>query len=313
MASDSSDPGNDPVSGEPIETTEAPRLPGGVWGRWPALTVVLPFIVYMIVGMVEPKPPKAPEPKVPTPDASIEEGGDGEVAEEEIDEKIRAAREHFGEDVELDEHGEPVPPLRLYPAFYSWKIGLTVFSMLLVLPGYLVWRPFRINWIALLIGAVGVVVWIGLCKLDLEEKLLVPIGLGKFVDMGIRPGYNPLEQLKDNPQWAYGFLAIRLFGLAIIVPIIEEFFIRGFLIRFVMDVDWFKIPFGKVDRLGMITATVIPMLMHPAEVFAALAWFSLITWLMIRTRNIWDCVAAHAVTNALLGAYVLSTGEWQFM
>ncbi|MCC6494263.1 MAG: CAAX prenyl protease-related protein [Pirellulales bacterium] len=301
--------GDDPVSGEPIDSSDAPRLPRGVWGRWPALTFVLPFAVYMVVGMVEPKPPKAPEPKPP------QAGSAGEVAApaEEENEKIRAAREHFGEDVELDEHGEPVPPLRLYPAFYTTKIALTMLAMLLVLPGYLAWRPFRVNGIALAIGAVGIVVWIGLCKLDLEEKLLVPIGLGKFVDMGIRPGFNPLEQIKDNPDWAYGFLAIRLLGLIVIVPIIEEFFIRGFLIRYVMHVDWFKIPFGKVDRLGMITATAVPMLMHPAELFAALAWFSMITWLMIRTRNIWDCVAAHAVTNLLLGAYVLTTGEWQFM
>jgi hypothetical protein len=47
------------------------------------------------------------------------------------------------------------------------------------------------------------------------------------------------------------------------------------------------------------------------EIFAAAAWFSLVTWLMIRTRNIWDCVAAHAVTNFLLGVYVVTQGQWQ--
>ena len=31
------------------------------------------------------------------------------------------------------------------------------------------------------------------------------------------------------------------------------------------------------------------------------------------TRNIWDCVVAHAVTNLLLGVYVVATGEWQFL
>ena len=104
-----------------------------------------------------------------------------------------------------------------------------------------------------------------------------------------------------------------LFGLAILVPIIEEFFLRVFLVRFVMHVDWFKIPFGKVDRLGLITSIAFPILMHPAEIFAAAVWFGMITWLMLRTRNIWDCVAAHAVTNALLGAYVIYFNDWQFM
>ena len=39
----------------------------------------------------------------------------------------------------------------------------------------------------------------------------------------------------------------------------------------------------------------------------------MVTWLMVRTRNIWDCVVAHAITNLLLGIYVVSTGEWQLM
>jgi membrane protease YdiL (CAAX protease family) len=49
---------------------------------------------------------------------------------------------------------------------------------------------------------------------------------------------------------------------------------------------------------------------HP-EKLAALVWFSLVTWLMWRTRNIWDCVAAHAVTNLLLGIYVVTQHQWQ--
>ena len=51
----------------------------------------------------------------------------------------------------------------------------------------------------------------------------------------------------------------------------------------------------------------------PAEMFAAAVWFTLITWLMFKTKNIWDCVAAHAVTNLLLGVYVVLSGDWYFM
>jgi CAAX protease family protein len=57
--------------------------------------------------------------------------------------------------------------------------------------------------------------------------------------------------------------------------------------------------------------TAVPMLMHPGELLAAFVWFSLVTWLMTRTRNIWDCVAAHAVTNLLLGIYVVTQHQWQ--
>ena len=88
---------------------------------------------------------------------------------------------------------------------------------------------------------------------------------------------------------------MRFFGLVAVVPVIEEFFLRGFLMRFVMERDWWDVPFGKANRLAIVLGTAVPMLMHPGELLAAAVWFSMITWLMLRTRNIWDCVAAHAV------------------
>src|SRR5262249_28460905 len=112
---------------------------------------------------------------------------------------------------------------------------------------------------------------------------------------------------------AYGFLAIRLFGLALVVPLIEEFFIRGFVMRFVVDADWWKVPFGTLTPAAIAAGTLLPMLMHPAELVAAAVWFTLVTWLMFKTKNIWDCVVAHTVTNGLLGAWVIATGEWEFM
>ena len=62
-----------------------------------------------------------------------------------------------------------------------------------------------------------------------------------------------------------------------------------------------------------ICGTAVPMLMHPGELFAAAVWFSLVTWLMLRTRSIWDCVIAHAVTNLLIGLWVLWSGDWWLM
>ena len=67
-------------------------------------------------------------------------------------------------------------------------------------------------------------------------------------------------------------------------------------------------------RLAAIAVgTLLPVAMHPAEILAAAVWFSAVTWLMYKTRNIWDCVAAHAVTNLLLGVWVVFSGEWHFL
>jgi CAAX prenyl protease-like protein len=132
----------------------------------------------------------------------------------------------------------------------------------------------------------------------------------KLLGLGQRPSFNPLAELANTPAWAYTFLVIRFVGLAIVVPIIEEFFLRGFLMRVVVHENWWAVPFGTLTTAAAIVGTAVPMLMHPAELLAAAVWFSLVTWLMTRTKNIWDCVAAHAVTNLLLGIYVVARGAW---
>jgi len=272
------------TSGNPLP------LPTGPLAKRPWLTFLLPFIVYMVVGTLEPVPG---------------EGGAGGA--------------WLGLDIAY-EH---------YPIVYSLRITLTLLTMAYVLPGYQTF-PFRVGPWAIVVGVLGVVAWVGICRLHLEAGLLEvlrpdwlieaigpdwsrALGLKTMFEMGQRSAFNPLEHLADRPVWAYGFLVIRFVGLALVVPVIEEFFLRGFLMRFLVADRWWQVPFGKVNRAAVIAGTAVPMLMHPGELLAALVWFSAVTWLMVRTRNIWDCVAAHAVTNFLLGVYVVSTGHWELM
>jgi CAAX prenyl protease-like protein len=204
-------------------------------------------------------------------------------------------------------------PYAGYPWVYTAKIVLTVAAMLVVMPGYRQF-PFRVSWRGLLTGVLGVVVWVGLCRLQSEGRLLGSWGLARVFDLGARSAFNPLEQLRGHAAWARSFLAIRLFGLAVVVPVIEEFFLRGFVMRFLVAPSWWKVPFGTVNTVALVAGTLVPMLMHPPqELLATAAWFSLVTWLMVTTKNIWDCVAAHAVTNLLLGVYVVVSGQWQWM
>jgi CAAX prenyl protease-like protein len=200
-----------------------------------------------------------------------------------------------------------------YPIVYSIKIALTIAAMAFVLPGYRQF-PFRISLLAIAVGLVGGVLWIAICNLRLEEYLVDWFGpksrIIGLMGLSPRPSYNPLAQLAATPAWAYTFLIIRFIGLVLIVPIIEEFFLRGFLMRFVVRDTWWEVPFGEVTSTAILIGTLFPVLYHP-EKLAALVWFSLVTWLMIRTRNIWDCVAAHAITNLMLGIYVVTFSEWR--
>ena len=206
----------------------------------------------------------------------------------------------------------PEPP----PSFNSGRdipLAVTLVAIWYVWPGYREFA-FRLTGWSVSIGLIGVVVWVGMCALEVERALLPAVGLGWVVEAGVRVGFNPFEQLADRPALAYGFFAIRLLGLATVVPLIEEFLLRGFIVRFFSDdPQWWEVPFGSWNRTGIVVMTVLGVSTHPAELLAALVWFSILTWLMLKTRNIWDCVAAHAVTNLLLGIYVLGTGQWQLL
>lgn len=196
-------------------------------------------------------------------------------------------------------------PALAYSVVYTFKIAATLAAMAFVLPGY---RQFRRPpcLLAVLIGAVGVVVWIGLWDVSQWIGLTARLpGLG-----GSRPEFNPLQELAVYPGWAWTFFAIRFFGLAAVVPVIEEFFLRGFLMRLVVDQEWWNVPFGKLTWAVVAVSIAWPVTHAPSEYLAAEVWFGMVTWLMIRTRNPWDCVTAHAVTNLLLGIYVVTRAEW---
>ena len=302
-------------SGPPVAN---PRpLPPGRLADYPWLTFLLPILVFMLVGSFEPRPPKplkldanAAEPDDSDADENAAEG-------EPVDEgMIDAATRSIG--IEY----------RHYPLIYTIKIVLTSLVMLWVLPGYRTF-PWKVHWLSVAVGVIGGIAWIVLCKLHLEQQVislvkeLLDMEKDKEVELGQRSGFDPLKELADNPAWAYGFLAIRLFGLVLVVPVMEEFFLRGFVMRYVVDPEWWKLPFGRVNTAAIVAGTAVPMLMHlGGELIAAAVWFSAVTWLMLRTKSIWDCVVAHAITNLMLGLYVIwsaqsappgQQGDWWLM
>ena len=70
-------------------------------------------------------------------------------------------------------------------------------------------------------------------------------------------------------------------------------------------------PIGFATKLSIIGVAIYAVLSHNFEPLAAVVWFSMVTWLYLKTRSIWDCIVAHAITNLLLGLYVVYTGTWE--
>lgn len=162
--------------------------------------------------------------------------------------------------------------------------------------------------LAVLAGLVGTAVWIALATWR-PEAGLDPL-LSSWLPSGTaaRAAFDPFQIA--NPLGRFAFLAVRLFGLAIVVPLMEEVFWRGFLLRYIINDRFDTVPLGTYSAGSFWGVTILFTLVHP-ELSAAFVWGAGINLLFYRTRNLWACIVAHSATNLALGIYILSTGSWQ--
>jgi len=108
------------------------------------------------------------------------------------------------------------------------------------------------------------------------------------------------------------FIAFRVFGSVALVPILEELFWRGWMMRWLIDKEFLKVPLGSyLPSAFWIVAALFASEHGPYWEVGLIAGIAY-NWWIIRTRNLADCILAHAVTNATLSAYVLYTGQWQY-
>jgi hypothetical protein len=125
-------------------------------------------------------------------------------------------------------------------------------------------------------------------------------------------GFDP--RFFGSAGWPFALnLTLRLLRLVVVVPLLEEIFWRGFLLRYLIDEDFMAVPVGTFSWMSFSVVTAGFCLEHSvADWPAAIVTGVLFNLVAYRTRGLSSCVLVHAVTNALLGAYVLHTGQWGF-
>lgn len=193
-----------------------------------------------------------------------------------------------------------------YPWLYAAKIGVVTAICIFLCRS---WPAFSTRGFGLGVGfgIFGVVAWVLIANLRIESWLAENIPLVASM-VGARVGYNPWESIPSS-SGAIAFIAVRLFGLAVIVPIIEEVFWRGFLLRYLIDEKFTSVAIGTYTTFSFLVVTALFALVHP-EILAAIVWGAGINLLCYQTKNLWACVVGHGVTNLLLGLYVLQSGHW---
>ncbi len=112
----------------------------------------------------------------------------------------------------------------------------------------------------------------------------------------------------QNP-WMLSWRTLRAI---VIVPVVEELFWRGWLMRWLINADFQKVPLGAYTPFSFwITAILFASEHGPYWDVGLITGLIYNAW-MIRTKSVSSCILMHAVTNAVLSAYVISYAQWQY-
>jgi len=189
----------------------------------------------------------------------------------------------------------PVPqPVR----FFSILALLALFSR-----GLLPTRPAR-PFSSILLGVVVFFIWIG-------PDVLIP---------GYRNSILFSNSIVGHPEGATVpadkintiFLLFRVLSSVVTIPLIEELFWRGWMMRWIANHHFNRIPIGTYHAEAFWIVAVLFASEHGSFWDVGLATGIIYNWWAIRTRNLTDCVIAHTVTNACLAVYVIGWGQWQY-
>ena len=139
----------------------------------------------------------------------------------------------------------------------------------------------------------------------------VAVGAGALVGAGwialAERGAPPLDGLASLGAGALAaWVVVRVIGTALLVPVIEEAFFRGYLMA---RLDTGSLP---MRIAAVVVSTAGFALLHGRFVEAGVAGviFALV---MLRKGRLGDAIVAHAVANATVAAAAVLSGDWSLI
>ena len=165
----------------------------------------------------------------------------------------------------------------------------------------------KFSWEALVVGVAVFVMWAGL------DDFLILLGLkNSYPKWAIGGGpWNPFSQFGKDSALAWFFIVVRIAGSTLVVPPLEEVFFRSFVHRYIQKVDFLSVPLGAFAWKPFLLTSILFGVEHHewlAGLLCGFAYQSLVCW----KKRLGDAMTAHAITNCLLGLWVVWRGEWRF-
>ncbi len=149
-------------------------------------------------------------------------------------------------------------------------------------------------WVAAL--AAGVVVFIAWINLTVNWMVI-----------GESVGFDP----RENGEIDWFLVTVRIIGAALVVPVMEELFWRSFLMRWIENPNFLTVNPVQVGIKALGISAALFALAHSlwlAGLFAGIVY----GLLYMRSGTLWLPILAHAVTNGILGVWIVITGSWGF-
>lgn len=157
----------------------------------------------------------------------------------------------------------------------------------------------------------SVLVGVGVCALWVAPDALIPGWRESWLFQNSITGKVkvsiPAAELADPLV-----LWLRVARAALLVPILEELFWRGWLPRWIQDSRFERVPLGRYTTFAFVVTAILFATEHGPFWEVGLLAGIVYNWWMWRTKSLGDLVLAHAVTNACLAGYVWTTKQWQF-
>lgn len=151
----------------------------------------------------------------------------------------------------------------------------------------------RVWFAALVAGIVVFIAWINLTA--------------DWMVMGESVGFDP----RENGEIDWFLVSVRIAGAALVVPVMEELFWRSFLMRWIEHPSFLTVNPAQVGIKALGISAALFALAHSlwlAGLFAGMVY----GLLYMRSKTLWLPILAHAITNAILGVWIVVTGNWNF-
>jgi CAAX prenyl protease-like protein len=157
----------------------------------------------------------------------------------------------------------------------------------------------RVSWEAIVVGVVICVAWIGL------DGLYPALS---------KPGMSwvPNKDFGTGSALGWFFNTVHIVGYSTVVPAVEEIFYRSFMYRYLVRLNFLTMPLNQFHSLSFVVTSILFGLEHPDRWVAGILCGMAYQWLTLRKNRLGDAMTAHAITNFLLGVWVLWKGAWSF-